>query len=52
LMILKVFCKILVSFGLVQILEISDLAMMKGEKVNIAVTYSSFSPGQELTHRS
>jgi hypothetical protein len=36
-MILKVDCKILVSFGLVQNLEISDLAKAKVEKVNIAV---------------
>jgi hypothetical protein len=37
----KVFGKILVvsvSFGLIQILEILDLAMAKDEKVNIAVT--------------
>jgi hypothetical protein len=38
-MILKVDCKILVSFGLVQNLEISDLAMAEVEDVNIAVTY-------------
>jgi hypothetical protein len=37
-MISKVFGKILVSFGRVQNLEISDLAMAKDEKVNIAVT--------------
>jgi hypothetical protein len=37
-MISKVYGKILLSFGLVQIFEISDLAMAKVEKVNIAVT--------------
>jgi hypothetical protein len=37
-MFLKVFAKILVSFGLFQIFEISNLAMAKNEKVNIAVT--------------
>jgi len=37
-MIYKIYCKILVSFGLVQNLEISDLAMTKVEKVNNAVT--------------
>jgi hypothetical protein len=37
-MILKVFGKILVSFGLVQNLEILNLAMAKDEKVNITVT--------------
>jgi hypothetical protein len=36
-MISKVFCKISVLFGLVQNLEISDLAMAKDEKVNIAL---------------
>jgi hypothetical protein len=35
----KVNLKILVSFRLVQFFEISDLAMTKVEKVNIAVTY-------------
>jgi hypothetical protein len=30
--------KILVSFGLIQNFQISDLAMAKVEKVNIAVT--------------
>jgi hypothetical protein len=38
-MISKVFCKILVSFGQVQNWEISDLAMAKDEKVNVAVAY-------------
>jgi len=42
-MILKVFGKISVSFGVFQILEISDLAMAKDKKVNIAVTYSQIS---------
>ncbi len=42
LMSLKVFCKILVSFGLFQILEIVDLAMMKDENINIAIAYFSF----------
>jgi hypothetical protein len=37
-MISIVYRKISASFGLVQILEISDLAMAKVEKVNIAVT--------------
>jgi hypothetical protein len=37
-MILKLFSKILVWFGLFQILEISDLAIAIYEKVNIAVT--------------
>jgi hypothetical protein len=37
-MISKVYCEILVSFRQVQNLEISDLAMAKVEKVNIAVT--------------
>jgi hypothetical protein len=37
-MISKVFGKIFVSFGLFQILEILDLAMVKDEEVNIAVT--------------
>ncbi len=36
-MILKVFHKILVSFGLFQRLENSDLSMVKDEKVNIDV---------------
>jgi hypothetical protein len=36
---LEVFGKILVSFGLVQILGISDFVMAKNKKVNIAVTY-------------
>jgi hypothetical protein len=35
---LKVYCEILVSSRLVQNFEISDLAMAKFEKVNIAVT--------------
>ncbi len=34
----KVFGKILVSFGLFQILEISDLGMVRDKKVNVAVT--------------
>jgi hypothetical protein len=38
-MLSKVYGKISVSFGLVQNFEISDLAMAKVEKVNIAVTY-------------
>jgi hypothetical protein len=37
-MIWKVFCKILVSFSLVQNLEILHLAMTIDEKVTIAVT--------------
>jgi hypothetical protein len=37
-MILKVFSEILVSIGLVQILEILDLPMAKYEKVNITDT--------------
>jgi hypothetical protein len=37
-MFLKVLGKISVSFGLFQIMEISDLAMAKDKKVNIAVT--------------
>jgi hypothetical protein len=37
-MIFKVYCKISVLLELVQNLPISDLAMAKGEKVNIAVT--------------
>jgi hypothetical protein len=37
-MILKVFGKISVLFGPFQILEISDLAIAKDEKVYIAVT--------------
>jgi hypothetical protein len=37
-MILKVFCKILVLFELVQNFEISDLAMVQVEKDNFAVT--------------
>jgi hypothetical protein len=37
-MILKVYCKISTSFGLVQNLEILDLAMAKVEKGNISVT--------------
>ncbi len=36
----KVFGKILVSFRLFRILEISDLAMAKDRKFNIAVTLS------------
>jgi hypothetical protein len=35
---LKVYCKILVSFGLVQNFEILGMAMAKIEKVNIVVT--------------
>jgi hypothetical protein len=38
-MILKVFDKILFTFGLLQILEILDLAISKDEKVNNAVTF-------------
>jgi hypothetical protein len=38
-MISKNYCKIFGLVGLVQNLEISDLAMAKVEKVNIAVTY-------------
>ncbi len=37
-MILKVYCKILVLFGLVQNLEIFDLEIAKVKKVNIAIT--------------
>jgi hypothetical protein len=37
-MILKIFGEISVLLGLVQNLEISDLAMAKVEKVNIEVT--------------
>jgi len=36
----KVYNKILVSFEMVQNFEISDLAMVKVEKVNIAYIYS------------
>jgi hypothetical protein len=38
-MISKVYREFLVLFGHVQNLEISDLAMAKVKKVNIAVTY-------------
>jgi hypothetical protein len=38
-MLSKVYRLISVSFGLVQNFEISDLAMAKIEKVNIAVAY-------------
>ncbi len=38
-MISKVYCKILVSFQLVQNLQILDLVMAKVEKVNIALFY-------------
>jgi hypothetical protein len=38
-MISKVFCKISVSSRLFQILGISNLAMVKDEKVSIKVTY-------------
>jgi hypothetical protein len=41
-MLLKVYGKILVSFGLVQNLEISYLAMAKVEIVNITVTYLKY----------
>jgi hypothetical protein len=34
----KVYCKISVSFGLIQNIKISDLAMAKVEKVKIRVT--------------
>jgi hypothetical protein len=40
----KVNCEISVSFGLVQNLEISDLAMAKVENVNIADTYPRAHP--------
>jgi hypothetical protein len=43
-MISKVFCNISVSFRLFQSLEISDLAMTKDEKVNIAVAYIQVKP--------
>jgi hypothetical protein len=36
-MIMKVFCKNLVSFGLIQNVEILNVVMAKDEKVNIAV---------------
>jgi hypothetical protein len=39
LVILKVYCKILVLLQLVQNLQISDLAMAKVQKFNIAVTF-------------
>jgi hypothetical protein len=39
LVILKVYCKISVLLGLAQNLQISDLAMAKVEKFNIAVTF-------------
>jgi hypothetical protein len=39
LMVSKDFCKIYVSLGLFQNLDILDLALAKDEKVNIAVTY-------------
>jgi hypothetical protein len=35
----KVYCKILVLLWLIQNFKISDLAMAKVEKINIAVTY-------------
>jgi hypothetical protein len=38
--IFKVYCKILVLLGLVQIKEILDVAMAKIKKIDIAVTYS------------
>ncbi len=38
-MILKVDCKILVSFGFIKNLKILDSAMATVEKVNIAVTF-------------
>jgi hypothetical protein len=49
-MISKVFCKILVSFRLLKNVEISDLAMPKDEKVNIAVTslLANYSQGPML----
>jgi hypothetical protein len=37
-MIFKVSCKISIWLGIFQILEISDLAMSKDEKFNIAVS--------------
>jgi hypothetical protein len=43
-MLSKVNCEISVSFGLVQNLEISDLAMPKVENVNIADTYPRVHP--------
>jgi hypothetical protein len=42
-MISKVYFKILVLLELAQSLEISDLAMAKVEKINIAVSYLSMS---------
>jgi hypothetical protein len=52
-MILKVCCKILVSFSLVQNLEILDLAMVKVEKVNIAITCCQYVDiNQTLSNRS
>jgi hypothetical protein len=36
----KVDCKILVSFEQIQNFEVSNLAMAKVKKVNIAVTYA------------
>ncbi len=41
-MILKDFCKILVSVWLFHIFKISDLAMAKDEKIIIAVTYHTY----------
>jgi len=49
-MILKVYFKILVSFGLVQNWETLDLPMAKVKKVNIAV--SSFNLGNLLNRLS
>ncbi len=48
-MILKVFVKILVSFGRFQIWEILDLAMAKDEKVIIAVTYYELTWVERIT---
>jgi hypothetical protein len=47
LVLLKVYRKILVSFGLVQNFEILDLAIAKVEKANITVTNAIYSLFQE-----
>jgi hypothetical protein len=51
-MLLKVYGKILVSFGLVQNLEISLLAMAKVEIVNITVTYLKYRTWVEVSDSS
>jgi len=51
-MLLKVYGKILVMFGLVQNLEISYLAMSKVEIVNITVTYLKYHTWVEVSDSS